>query len=213
MTDTLPIVHPPTMINEYLKDKIGGYFAEDDPYNLAFFPTGPTNIDDLTEDLPSSVDNVFVVYDRMFRLRRKAFPHIKCEQVLYYFYRKADRMKELIETIQLVQDLLDRGDESAQELNAWIKSQWLAQPVEERTTTRKNVATGTVETFDKITIRGEDFLMPYFHDLRIFQLEEARDIIDFGTARTWAGNKLIINYDWHNPASSSDKTKFPNVDN
>jgi hypothetical protein len=85
MVDTLPVSHPPTIINAYLKDKIGGYFAGADDYDLVFFPTGPTNIDDLTENFPDAVDNVFVVYDRMFRLRREAFPHIKKEQVLYYF--------------------------------------------------------------------------------------------------------------------------------
>jgi hypothetical protein len=118
--------------------------------------------------------------------------------VLYYFYKKANGMKELVETIQLVQDLMDRGDESAQEINSWLSQKWIAQGMP--TATRNNIVTGNSETFDKITIAGEDFLLPYFHEFRIFQLEEARDIIDFGTARTWAGNKMIINYDWHNPA-------------
>jgi len=39
--------------------------------------------------------------------------------------------------------------------------------------------------------------LPFFHRIRIYQLEETRDIIDFGTARTYAGNKIIIDYDWH----------------
>jgi hypothetical protein len=195
MTDNLAIAHPPIIINEYLREKIDGYFGGG---VIKFFPTGPTNIDDLTENFPDAVDDVFVVYDRMFRLRRQAFPHIKQEQVLYYFYKKANGMKELVETIQLVQDLMDRGDESAQEINSWLSQKWIAQGMP--TATRNNIVTGNSETFDKITIAGEDFLLPYFHEFRIFQLEEARDIIDFGTARTWAGNKMIINYDWHNPA-------------
>jgi len=195
MTDNLAIAHPPIIINEYLREKIDGYFGSG---VIKFFPTGPTNIDDLTENFPDAVDDVFVVYDRMFRLRRQAFPHIKQEQVLYYFYKKANGMKELVETIQLVQDLMDRGDESAQEINSWLSQKWIAQGMP--TATRNNIVTGNSETFDKITIAGEDFLLPYFHEFRIFQLEEARDIIDFGTARTWAGNKMIINYDWHNPA-------------
>jgi hypothetical protein len=37
----------------------------------------------------------------------------------------------------------------------------------------------------------------FFHDIKVYQLEESRDIIDFGTARTYAGNKIIIDYDWH----------------
>jgi len=43
----------------------------------------------------------------------------------------------------------------------------------------------------------KQFYLPYFHETKIYQLEEARDIIDFGTARTYAGNKVIIEYCWH----------------
>lgn len=203
MTDLLPILHPPTIINAYLKDKIGGYFDNGtDPYDLVFFPTGPTNIDDLTENFPDAPNSVFAVYDRMFRLRRQAFPHVKQEQLLYYFYKKYDKMKELIETIQLVQELLDRGDESAQEVNEWVKQRWSNPPsplTPKLTASKTNLVTGEDEVFNVIDISGEYFLLPYFHDFRIFQLEEARDIIAFGTARTWAGNKLIINYDYHHP--------------
>lgn len=195
MTDTLPISYPPIFINEYLREKIDGYFQGG---VVKFFPTSPTSIDDLTENFPDAVGNVFVVYDRMFRLRRQAFPHIKCEQILYYFYKKANGMKDLLESVQLVQDLLDRGDESAEEVNSWIRQKWIDGG--NLQITKNNIVTGESETFDIIRISGEDFLLPYFHEFRIFQLEEARDIIDFGTARTWAGNKLIINYDWHAPA-------------
>jgi hypothetical protein len=37
----------------------------------------------------------------------------------------------------------------------------------------------------------------YFHTFKTYQLQETRDIIDFGTARTYAGNKIILDYDWH----------------
>ena len=48
-----------------------------------------------------------------------------------------------------------------------------------------------------LRFNNKDFFLPYFHDTKIYQLEEARDIIDFGTARTYAGNKVIIEYCWH----------------
>jgi hypothetical protein len=76
---------------------------------------------------------------------------------------------------------------------------WITQG--QRTSVKNNIVTGQPETFDVVSFSNEDFLLPYFHELKIFQLEEARDIIDFGTARTWAGNKLIVTYDWHHPAS------------
>jgi hypothetical protein len=37
----------------------------------------------------------------------------------------------------------------------------------------------------------------YFHRFKVYQLEEVRDIIDFGTARTYGGNKIIIDFEYH----------------
>jgi hypothetical protein len=185
----MAIHYPPVFINHYLQDKLPN---DDFNNSLPFFPTNPTTIDELTETFP---DGMFAVYDRMFRLRRKPFPHIKCEQLLYYFYKTTDGPEKLIETVQYVYDLLDRGDESAQELNDWIGKQWRSQG--RPTRSGKNIVSGKEESYKVVSFSGTDFLMPYFHEIKIFQLEEARDIIDFGTARTYAGNKLIIDYDWH----------------
>jgi hypothetical protein len=35
------------------------------------------------------LEMVFAVYDRMLKMRRGPFPHIKYEQLLYYFYGMA----------------------------------------------------------------------------------------------------------------------------
>jgi hypothetical protein len=175
----MAIYYPPIFINEYLKDKLemSGRNA------LPFFPTMPTDIHSLTEYFP---DGMFAVFDRMFKMRRTAFPHIKCEQLLYYFYKVDGDPELLIEHTQKIQDLLDKGDESAQELNAWITAR-LEGPEEDKKYIKRDSA-GNIE---------KEFLPVFFHDIKIYQLEETRDIIDFGTARTFAGNKIIIDYDWH----------------
>ena len=70
--------------------------------------------------------------------------------------------------------LMDREDETAEELNEWCRQK------------------GT------LTIDGEDIYFNYrFHNFKVFQLQETKDIINFGTARTYAGNKMIIYYDYH----------------
>jgi hypothetical protein len=141
------------------------------------------------------------IYDRMFKMRRAAFPYIKCEQVLYYLYSiNETAVSTLIEATQSIQDLLDRGDDSAKDLNEWIRALHLKQSGSQDTLQQKlvkDIVTGVEELKSFVTIRGEDFLLPYFHDIKIYQLQETRDIIDFATARTYAGNKLIIDYDWH----------------
>lgn len=176
----MAITYPPIFINAYLADKVPaalgtGRFSKD---TLRFFPTLPTDINSLTETFPDVANDVFAVYDRMFKMRRRAFPHIKDEQLLYYFYKMHGDPVDLIETSQIVQDLLDRGDESAQELNDWARiRQASSNPI--------------------VDDSGNKYPLVFFHDIKIYQLEETRDIIDFGTARTFAGNKIIIDYSYH----------------
>jgi hypothetical protein len=196
----MAINYPPVFINNYLSEKISQYFSTQEGVviNLPFFPTSPTDINALTESFPNG-NGLFAVYDRMFKMRRTAFPHVKREQLLYYFYKMQDTPEQLIETSQLVQDLLDRGDESAQEINAWMSNLYRAQG--RNNTQVQNVVTGNIETFKTVTFgsgpTAKQFVLPFFHEIKVYQLEETRDIIDFGTARTYAGNKIIVDYDWH----------------
>jgi hypothetical protein len=114
-------------------------------------------------------------YDRMFKMNRKSFPHIKCEQLLYYFYATQENsITNMIQVTEIIYRLLDRFDESAEEINSWCSN--------------RRVDLGADGLIDNIF---------YFHNFRVYQLEETRDIIDFGTARTYAGNKIIIEFDYH----------------
>jgi hypothetical protein len=196
----MAINYPPVFINEYLSDKIPPSLPNRFSSTLMFFPTLPTNLEEMTETFPDAANDVFAVYDRMFKLRRTPFPYIKCEQLLYYFYKTSGDPVALIETSQRVQDLLDRGDDSAKDLNSWIAGLWVSQGGE--TLTETDIVTGQQVKKDIVTFSGTDFYLPYFHETRIFQLEETRDIVDFGTARTYAGNKIIIDYDWHESGPS-----------
>jgi hypothetical protein len=185
----MAISYPPIFINSYLAEKVpaalgAGRFSKD---TLRFFPTLPTDINALTETFPDVANDVFAVYDRMFKMRRKAFPHIKDEQLLYYFYKMHGDPVALIETSQIVQDLLDRGDESAEDLNRWLQSKLVN---------------------GRFVINGDEYLPVFFHDVKIYQLEETRDIIDFGTARTFAGNKIIIDYCYHSIGYSAADTSY-----
>lgn len=175
----MAIYHPPTFINAYLQDKTNDFNGGN---GVPFFPTSPTAIDDLTETFPymQGPDGaVFGVYDRMLRMRRTAFPHIKCEQLMYYFYStSAKSVENMINLTQQVQDLLDYEDESAQDLNQWIKLKQASD-------------SPLLDNY------GSPLPRVFFHKLKVYQLQETRDIIDFGTARTFAGNKIIIDYDWH----------------
>ena len=271
----MAIDYPPVFVNNYLGEKISQDLPDYFSGNVKFFPTQPTSIDTLTEEFPDASEEVFAVYDRMFRMRRVPFPHCRVEQLLYYFYKTAGGIEALIETTQRVADLLDDGDESAQDMNVWIESKLKAQGSNTVYETRKtipftrkslsgNVITLTTSeshyfkvgdtvvvketsrfTDDQTSFAGthtvtavssntvsyakvgvdvaerdadrsptiglghptinfgdKNFFLPYFQEFKIYQLEEARDIIDFGTARTYAGNKVIIEYMWHKSSNN-----------
>jgi hypothetical protein len=187
---------PHIFINEYMKDKI----VEFGLGGVPFYPTMPSNLDTVgeiqlyteTAGTVSSDGSKMAVYDRMFKLRRQAFPVLKYEQLLYYFYSYGQ--DDLQKLQQQAQDLLDWGDESAKQINAWIQAVWKNKGgTYDPTSGRPIVYFG--ETAPEST--NDWFALPFFHEIKVFQLEESRDIVDFGSARTFAGNKLIVDYCWH----------------
>jgi hypothetical protein len=83
----------------------------------------------------------------------------------------------MIQIQEAVFRLMDRYDETAEEINNWCSN--------------RQVNLGTDANPNLIDN------MFYFHNFKVYQLEETRDIIDFGTARTYGGNKIIIDFDYH----------------
>lgn len=187
MAESTSVFNTPTLwINEYLKEKIG----LETGIGVPFFPSRPASIDELTESwitiTPESTDEpqrlayagVMATWDRLIRMRRSPFPHIKQEQLLYYFYAtESDVTEKMVQVQEKVLRLMDREDETAEEINKWAKGK---------------------------TIPGQTEPLEckfYFHRFKIYQLEEVRDIIDFGTARTYGGNKIIIDFEYHQDTS------------
>jgi hypothetical protein len=182
-TDSKAVINTPVLwINKYLQAQISDIFKSDTGDDFAtfpFFPSTPSTIDDLTDYFGRSTQGVAATWDRLIKMNRKGFPHIKCEQLLYYFYATGENPIEKMVSIQeSVLRLMDRFDETAEEINNWCSNRVI----------RITTPTGT-------TVDLENQF--YFHNFKVYQLEETRDIIDFGTARTYGGNKIIIDFDYH----------------
>jgi hypothetical protein len=181
-TDSKAVLNTPVLwINKYLQAQISEIFQSDtgdDFASFPLFPSTPSTIDDLTEFFGTSTQGVAATWDRLIKMNRKGFPHIKCEQLLYYFYATGDNPIEKMVSIQeSVLRLMDRFDETAEEINNWCSNRVI----------RVTTPTGSVDLESQF----------YFHNFKVYQLEETRDIIDFGTARTYGGNKIIIDFDYH----------------
>jgi len=180
MIKTSPLNTPVLWINKYIQAKVASELG----IAVPMFTPGPNTINQFTEQflqiegISYPYAGASMTWDRLRRMRRGAFPHIKCEQILYYLIATEETAIEtVIRASEAVFRLLDREDESAEEVNNWCSNR------------RVNMGTGTVpDPIDNVF---------YFHRFKVYQLEETRDIIDFGTARTYGGNKLIVDYDYH----------------
>ena len=195
---------PVLWINKYLQAKLPELvkqigtdeitdFADLPGIGVPLFPSMPSSIDDLTErwviidDVRYPYSGVMATWDRLIKMNRKGFPHIKSEQILYYFYATEEGVTETMVQIQeAVLRLLDRFNESAEEVNNWCSNRQI----------RLNANTVIDNMF-------------YFHNFKVYQLEETRDIIDFGTARTFGGNKIIVDFDYHQMPDLTSKDWQP----
>lgn len=189
---------PVLWVNEYLKEKI----AVDLGFGVPIFPSMPASIDDLTEQWVTvtpdgenerySYAGVMGTWDRLFRRRQTPFPHIKSEQIIYYFYAtESNVVDNMVQVQEEIFRLMDRGDETAEDINSWQLNSTISENPE---------------------IPGSNEYPPefYFHEFKVYQLEEVRDIIDFGTARTYGGNKIIIEYKYHQMSPRTLKVKTGN---
>jgi hypothetical protein len=163
---------PVLWINKYLEANIPLLTNIEVP----LFPSTPSILDDLTGSFPAG--GVMGTWDRLIKMNRKSMPHIKAEQILYYFYATAENtIVNMVQIQESVFRLMDRLDETAEEINNWCSNRVI------------NVGTeGVPDLIEN---------MFYFHNFKVYQLEETRDIIDFGTARTYGGNKMIIDFEYH----------------
>lgn len=163
---------PVLWVNKYLEEKIPLLTNIEVP----LFPSTPSILDDLTGSFPAA--GVMGTWDRLIKMNRKTLPHIKGEQILYYFYATAENtIENMVQIQEAVLRLMDRLDETAEEINNWCSNRAI------------NIGTEAVPNLIEN--------MFYFHSFKIYQLEETRDIIDFGTARTYGGNKIIIDFEYH----------------
>jgi hypothetical protein len=182
---------PVLWINKYLQSKILDSTSLDTP----FFPTLPSTINDLNSYFPTG--GTMATWDRLIKMNRKSFPHVKCEQIMYYFYANGENpIEKMVQIQEQVLRLMDRGDETAQEVNNWAAN--------------RQINLGRFDSNGNPT--DQELLvdnMFYFHNFKVYQLEESRDIIDFGTARTYGGNKIIIEYDYHQMPSLTNADWVP----
>jgi hypothetical protein len=92
--------------------------------------------------------------------------------LVYFIY--GPNLSKLFDTTRVIIECLDREDAAAQDLNSWV-------------------ATNEIKDENDQTITPN----VYFHNIKVYQADESRDIAELASARTLFLNKLVIEYDYH----------------
>lgn len=169
---------PPRFLNKYVTAQLAEFgiidAAPETPLQAGFDPMVPaqfpTNIEDLYNDtiqIRQTESPVLIVYDRLMRFRPTPFYRHKREQLIYFIY--STDVEKLINSVRVITDALDREDSAAQDVNAWLKN---------------NPITGLTTNV-------------FFHNIKVYQADESRDVAELASARTLFVNKIIIEYDYH----------------
>lgn len=167
---------PPTFLNQYVKGQLAefGLIADGSLTQAGFDPMipaqFPTNIEDLYNDqiqIRQVEAPILIIYDRLMRFRPTPFYRHKREQLIYFIY--SSDVAKLINSVRIITDALDREDAAAQDVNLWLKD----NPV-------SGVPTNV-----------------FFHNIRVYQADESRDVAELASARTLFVNKIIVEYDYH----------------
>lgn len=169
---------PPRFLNRYVTAQLAEFgiidSAPEIPLQAGFDPMVPaqfpTNIEDLYNDtiqIRNTPSPILIVYDRMIRFRPTTFYRHKREQLIYFIY--STDVAKLMDSVRIITDALDREDSAAQDVNKWLQD----NPISGVTT---NV---------------------FFHNIRVYQADESRDVAELASARTLFVNKIIVEYDYH----------------
>jgi hypothetical protein len=173
---------PPTFLNRYILSELAfyGLVAESDLLSPGVNPMVPaqipTNIEDLYNDsiqIRQTESPVLIVYDRLMRFRPTPFYAHKREQLIYFIY--STDVGKLIDSVRVISNALDREDASAQDVNSYS----LSNPI--------------LNSSGQVSIPYNI----YFHNTRVYQADESRDVAELASARTLFVNKIIVEYDYH----------------
>jgi hypothetical protein len=170
---------PPHWINSYLFYKLGEYGPSQvgissEQTIVPFFVPMATGRDEIYQQL---VENsglsqpTMITYDRLMRFRTKPFYGVKKEQLLYTIHGSVQSVQNIN---IIISQLLDREDAAAQDINDWASD-------------------------NPISLNGEEVdLNVFFHRIRVYQVDETRDLLELNSVNLgeWP-SKIIIEYDYH----------------
>jgi hypothetical protein len=179
MVKAIDLPYPPRWVNAYIATQLGEYedtgISDGQIQLVPIVATAPGNTDEIWSQLVNSnptSNPLYIQYDRLMRFRTSPLYVTKKEQLLYYIY--STNLEYVNNAGIVISQLLDREDAAAQDLNAWCSNNQNSHPL---------LSDRTYNVF--------------FHNIRVYQADEARDVSELASARAVYVNKIIIEYDYH----------------
>jgi hypothetical protein len=152
-------------------DEIG---MTEDSAMMPIFPTTPANTEEVYNNLLQTFpvgEPLMIMWDRLMRFRPNPLYVHKREQLLLFLY--TTDFDKLMAANIIISQALDREDIAAVEVNKWMSTnRSLLEPE-----------------------LGE--LNIFFRNMKVYQADETRDVVELASARTLYVNKLIVEYDYH----------------
>lgn len=169
--------YPPYFVNGYLNAQLQKFgILSGFEQMVPIFPTTPTNIEEVFKNYigaPGVADPLLIQYERLIRFRPTPFYRNKREQMALYLY--STNLSKVLDAHRIIVAALDREDAAGQDVNTWAAENVLTDP-------------------------NTDAIIPYnvyFHNFKVYQVDETRDVLELASARTVFANKIIIEYDYH----------------
>jgi hypothetical protein len=180
---------PPIFINAFIHSELQEFDLMPtglEPFQPFFPAQVPDSVEGIYNDIPfirNNPDTTVIIFDRLMRFRPTPFYKHKREQLIYFIY--SPNLSKLFDTTRVIIECLDREDVAAQALNFWIANNDIED--EAGAVIPKNV---------------------FFHNLKVYQADESRDIVELASARTLGLNKLVIEYDYHTVSVQGSNKRY-----
>lgn len=190
MPSILNLGYPPFFINGYIKSQLVNFGIIDQSETTPILPVTPEDSSMIYQQLlqTSNTPNPLLIqYDRLLRFRPSPFYRRKREQLVYTFICSSFEKQQ--SAIAMCIEALDRQDSTAQDINAWAGA-------------------NTLYDDDGVTPIPKNV---YFHNFRVYQVDESRDLIELASVNmSLTRGKIIIEFDYHttDPQDPSDPWPF-----
>lgn len=165
---------PGFVVNGYIEDQLKRFDIIPPSQTFSsFIPVMSSNIDDLYGEFLSTDSSlpVYIAYDRLSRFRPSTFYRHKREQMVYTIHGP---LEKVYATARVIQAALDREDSAAQDVNFWSSQ-------------NQESIVGPSAVTQPI----------FFHNIKTFQLDESRDLLELAAVRGIYRNKIVVEYDYH----------------